>query len=321
MVVDEKLCCGEDVFSGTTELFRSVTIICFIESMASRYDLLQSNVYSPKAKEVLKDTEVGTTCLERRALTQMCPSSCHSCKNPLQMPVDGAVQSKDFELGKSNVAGMGLFLREGKTCSKDSILLQYTGDVVTLGELTSQVKSNQMCYTVDLKPLDDASEMLIIDGRLRGSMARLVNHSDHPNCKLEQFTFNGKPVVFLVANEDMTGPRELTFQYAKHVTFKKARKSNLCSEEGCRLAAYKKKLCRRHSGSVCSTKGCNSQPEHSGKCGKHLKHPCLVDGCTTDGRERHGLCHAHRTVSKRCTFNRCKKFLASAHDKCIAHRK
>ena len=54
---------------------------------------------------------------------------------------------------------------------------------------------------------------MIIDAT-RGSIARFVNHSCEPNCKMEKWTVNGKPRMALFAGDQgiMTGD-ELTYDY------------------------------------------------------------------------------------------------------------
>ena len=54
---------------------------------------------------------------------------------------------------------------------------------------------------------------MIIDAT-RGSMARFVNHSCEPNCRMEKWTVAGKPRMALFAGEEgiMTG-EELTYDY------------------------------------------------------------------------------------------------------------
>lgn len=54
---------------------------------------------------------------------------------------------------------------------------------------------------------------MIIDAT-RGSIARFVNHSCEPNCRMEKWTVAGKPRMALFAGENgiMTG-QELSYDY------------------------------------------------------------------------------------------------------------
>ena len=60
----------------------------------------------------------------------------------------------------------------------------------------------------------DFDQGMILDGT-RGSIARFVNHSCDPNCRIEKLTVEGKPRMALFAGENgiMTG-EELTYDYS-----------------------------------------------------------------------------------------------------------
>jgi [histone H3]-lysine4 N-trimethyltransferase ASH1L len=76
---------------------------------------------------------------------------------------------------------------------------------------------------------------MIIDATTKGSIARFVNHSCNPNCRMEKWTVNGKPRMALFAGERgiMTG-EELTYDYNFDPFSQKNVQECRCGEPCCR---------------------------------------------------------------------------------------
>jgi [histone H3]-lysine4 N-trimethyltransferase ASH1L len=76
---------------------------------------------------------------------------------------------------------------------------------------------------------------MIIDATTKGSIARFVNHSCNPNCRMEKWTVNGQPRMALFAGERgiMTG-EELTYDYNFDPFSQKNVQQCRCGEPGCR---------------------------------------------------------------------------------------
>lgn len=76
---------------------------------------------------------------------------------------------------------------------------------------------------------------MIIDATTRGSIARFVNHSCNPNCRMEKWTVDGKPRMALFAGDRniMTG-EELTYDYNFDPYSLKNVQECRCGEKGCR---------------------------------------------------------------------------------------
>lgn len=55
-------------------------------------------------------------------------------------------------------------------------------------------------------------QRMIIDAT-KGSMARFVNHSCEPNCKMDMWTVGGRPRMALFAGRDIELGEELTYDY------------------------------------------------------------------------------------------------------------
>jgi len=75
---------------------------------------------------------------------------------------------------------------------------------------------------------------MIIDAT-RGSIARFVNHSCEPNCRMEKWTVSGKPRMALFAGDKgvMTGD-ELTYDYNFDPFSQKNVQKCLCGSSNCR---------------------------------------------------------------------------------------
>src|SRR6266536_2516382 len=75
---------------------------------------------------------------------------------------------------------------------------------------------------------------MIIDAT-RGSIARFVNHSCEPNCRMEKWTVAGKPRMALFAGEKgiMTG-EELTYDYNFDPFSQKNVQECRCGSTNCR---------------------------------------------------------------------------------------
>ncbi len=76
---------------------------------------------------------------------------------------------------------------------------------------------------------------MIIDATTRGSIARFVNHSCNPNCRMEKWTVSGQPRMALFAGDRgiMTG-EELTYDYNFDPYSLKNVQACRCGERGCR---------------------------------------------------------------------------------------
>ncbi|KAL1987738.1 hypothetical protein VTN96DRAFT_2578 [Rasamsonia emersonii] len=105
----------------------------------------------------------------------------------------------------------GYGVRSNRTFEPNQIIVEYTGEIITQQECERRMRTvykNNECYY-----LMYFDQNMIIDAT-RGSIARFVNHSCEPNCRMEKWTVQGKPRMALFAGERgiMTG-EELTYDY------------------------------------------------------------------------------------------------------------
>ncbi|THC98041.1 hypothetical protein EYZ11_002467 [Aspergillus tanneri] len=129
-------------------------------------------------------------------------------------------------------ADRGYGVRSNRTFEPDQIIVEYTGEIITQTECEKRMRTiykNNECYY-----LMYFDQNMIIDAT-RGSIARFVNHSCHPNCRMEKWTVAGKPRMALFAGDRgiMTG-EELTYDYNFDPYSQKNVQQCRCGSANCR---------------------------------------------------------------------------------------
>ena len=144
----------------------------------------------------------------------------------------GKLYDIGLEVIKTEDRGYGV--RSNRTFEPNQIIVEYTGEIITQAEgekrmrtiyknndvsvffkgpmipdMPSNTPPNHQCYY-----LMNFDQNMIIDATRRGTIARLVNHSCEPNCRMEKWTVAGKPRMALFAGSRgiMTG-EELSYDY------------------------------------------------------------------------------------------------------------
>ncbi|KAL2847249.1 histone-lysine N-methyltransferase ash1 [Aspergillus pseudoustus] len=106
----------------------------------------------------------------------------------------------------------GFGLRSKRLFKPDELILEYTGEIITKDECLARIlttyKSDKCSYLLSI------DKSLFIDATRRGSLARFVNHSCEPNCRVEKWIVGGKPRMALFAGDrGIRVMEELTFNY------------------------------------------------------------------------------------------------------------
>lgn len=110
----------------------------------------------------------------------------------------------------SAIHGRGVYARV--PIPRDTRIVEYVGERITKAEsvrreklrLDRQRRGADGCvYIFELNKKHD------LDGRTRGNVARLINHSCSPNCRAE--TIRGR--IWIIAATDIAAGEELTFDY------------------------------------------------------------------------------------------------------------
>ena len=111
---------------------------------------------------------------------------------------------------RSSIHGRGVYAR----CAipEDTRIVEYTGERISKAEamkredlrLARRDRGQDACvYVFELNARHD------IDGRTSGNVARLINHSCAPNCRVE--VQRGR--IWIIANRDIAAGEELTYDY------------------------------------------------------------------------------------------------------------
>ncbi|KAL9615989.1 MAG: hypothetical protein Q9160_009088 [Pyrenula sp. 1 TL-2023] len=129
-------------------------------------------------------------------------------------------------------ADRGYGVRSNRCFEPNQIIVEYTGEIITQeeceGRMRERYKDNE-CYYLML-----FDQNMIIDAT-RGSIARFVNHSCQPNCRMEKWTVEGKPRMALFAGDaGIETGEELTYDYNFDPFSQKNVQECRCGSERCR---------------------------------------------------------------------------------------
>ncbi|KAB2580378.1 Histone-lysine N-methyltransferase ASH1L [Lasiodiplodia theobromae] len=119
---------------------------------------------------------------------------------------------KSFNVGVEVVEteNRGHGVRAMRPFQSDQIVVEYIGEIITQQE--SDRRMNEIYKDHKCFYLMNFYDKLIIDG-YRGNVARFVNHSCDPNCRMEKWTVNGEQRMALFANRPIMTGEELTWHY------------------------------------------------------------------------------------------------------------
>jgi histone-lysine N-methyltransferase ASH1L len=123
-------------------------------------------------------------------------------------------------------------VRSNRCFRPNQIIMEYAGEIITEEECDrrmNEIYKNNDCYY-----LMSFDQNMIIDATT-GSIARFVNHSCNPNCRMIKWIVSGQPRMALFAGDNpiMTGD-ELTYDYNFDPFSAKNVQGCLCGEPNCR---------------------------------------------------------------------------------------
>ncbi|KAK3996310.1 putative histone-lysine N-methyltransferase [Cladorrhinum sp. PSN332] len=134
------------------------------------------------------------------------------------------------EVLKTQDRGYGV--RSNRPFAPNQIIMEYTGEIITEEEcerrMNEEYKNNECYYLMSF------DQNMIIDATT-GSIARFVNHSCSPNCRMIKWIVAGQPRMALFAGDRpiMTG-EELTYDYNFDPFSNKNVQKCLCGSPNCR---------------------------------------------------------------------------------------
>ncbi|KYK57036.1 uncharacterized protein DCS_04043 [Drechmeria coniospora] len=134
------------------------------------------------------------------------------------------------EVIKTSDRGHGV--RSNRCFKPNQIIMEYTGEIIT--EVECERRMNEVYKDNECYYLMSFDQNMIIDATT-GSIARFVNHSCNPNCRMIKWIVSGQPRMALFAGDRpiMTGD-ELTYDYNFDPFSSKNVQRCLCGEPNCR---------------------------------------------------------------------------------------
>ncbi|KAI9893051.1 MAG: hypothetical protein M1814_000598 [Vezdaea aestivalis] len=213
----------------------------------------RKNVFIGDAASIWKDTvlrevsrclcteETGCdeNCLNRYMLYECDDTNCNlgeeKCTNRAFADLKARTKTgRKYDIGVEvmKTFNKGYGVRANRTFEPGQIIVEYAGEIITQDECDDRMdklyKDNE-CYYLML-----FDQNMIIDAT-RGSIARFINHSCEPNCRMIKWTVAGKPRMALFAGDKgvMTGD-ELTYDYKFEAFSIKNDQACHCGSSKCR---------------------------------------------------------------------------------------
>ncbi|CAM9964050.1 unnamed protein product, partial [Choristocarpus tenellus] len=106
--------------------------------------------------------------------------------------------------------GKGWGLKVTEPVMKGQFIGEYVGEVITRRELDKRMISCAGLRKLYMMQLGDDT---YLDAKKKGGLARFVNHSCEPTCRLELWTAGGKLRCAIFALKDIPAGEELSFDY------------------------------------------------------------------------------------------------------------
>lgn len=108
-------------------------------------------------------------------------------------------------------SGRGFGLSAVKVIGAGSLVVEYRGEIISSDEcvkrMTTVYKANRNHYFLDYGHGE------VIDGHVKGTIARYINHSCSPNCHIEKWQIDGEYQVGVFASRMIAEDEELTYDY------------------------------------------------------------------------------------------------------------
>ncbi|KAI1164897.1 SET domain-containing protein [Nemania serpens] len=181
----------------------------------------------------------GETCQNRIMLYECDSTNCNVGEHLCQNRAFARLQERTRAGGKFRVgveviktSDRGYGIRANRCFGANQIIMEYTGEIITEEEcdrrMNEKYQDNQCYYLMSF------DQNMIIDATT-GSIARFVNHSCQPNCRMVKWIVSGQPRMALFAGDRdiMTGD-ELTYDYNFDPFSAKNVQKCLCGSPNCR---------------------------------------------------------------------------------------
>ncbi|KAL7621208.1 hypothetical protein AAE478_008525 [Parahypoxylon ruwenzoriense] len=181
----------------------------------------------------------GESCQNRIMLYECDHTNCNVGPNLCQNRAFARLQERIKEGGKYRIGveviktqDRGYGIRSNRSFEANQIIMEYTGEIITEEECDRRMNEKYMdnqCYY-----LMSFDQNMIIDATT-GSIARFVNHSCSPNCRMIKWIVSGQPRMALFAGDrPITTGEELTYDYNFDPFSAKNVQKCLCGSDNCR---------------------------------------------------------------------------------------
>lgn len=191
-----------------------------------KYRLLRQNLYShPSLRPRTAGREDEVPLCSCRSDAGGCDHSCMNRQLFMECPVGRCPSLRDGELYCGNMViqqgkfpatevfrtqGRGWALRTREEVEKGTLLIEYRGEVVTMEEAQTRMRSMSAGQDYYFAALEGE---LVLDAGPMGSEARFANHSCAPNCVLQKWRAGGEAHILLVAARRLGAGEEVTYNY------------------------------------------------------------------------------------------------------------
>ncbi|XWW94197.1 hypothetical protein V2A60_002139 [Cordyceps javanica] len=196
--------------------------------------------YQDYSKCVCKPEDgCGDNCQNRIMLYECNDINCNAGKETCTNRAFATLTARRAKGGKYRVgveviktSDRGYGVRSNRCFRPHQIIMEYAGEIITEEEcerrMNNEYKKNECYYLMSF------DQNMIIDATT-GSIARFVNHSCNPNCRMIKWIVSGQPRMALFAGDKpiMTGD-ELTYDYNFDPFSAKNVQKCLCGSENCR---------------------------------------------------------------------------------------
>lgn len=188
-----------------------------------------------------KEDGCGEDCLNRSVLYECNDTNCNVgrelCQNRAFQDLQDRTLNKKgsrYQIGVEvfHTGPRGFGVRSNRCFEPGQIIMEYAGEIITEEECDRRMnevyKDNEAYYLMSF------DQNMILDATT-GSIARFVNHSCSPNCRMIKWIVSGKPRMALFAGDRpiMTG-EEMTYDYNFDPFSAKNVQKCLCGSENCR---------------------------------------------------------------------------------------
>lgn len=156
-------------------------------------------------------TGCGPECLNRKLRfscdSRTCPCGDACSNRPLSM-----LHEPKTKIVRTENRGWGLFVQEPVPAG--SFIVEYAGEILDEPECAARLWHDKQSGEENFYMMEISSNY-VIDAKFKGSIARFINSSCHPNCETQRWVdaSTNETRVGIFATEDIPSGTELTYDY------------------------------------------------------------------------------------------------------------